>query len=206
MKRSSLDVDNLTFKEEVSENQLHSKLGVDDHIYVSSRHFFGLPLLAFLSVILGIASLFAIMLGVVFANSDKSDRPIGVFTNKYNLVVTHTNDYYGGTISSFADYKTEKNSYNYSFSVNNTNDVDLKYSISFENTNYDFSKLDMSLIDYQLIRNGKVVKSGKFKNAVVNDLYDANISANSLDNYLIKVWSDNLTKKEKFSFKINVSA
>ena len=179
---------------------------MDDHIYVSSKHFFGLPILVFLSIVLGIIALFAIMLGMVFSNSDKTDRPIGVFTNKYNLIVTHTNNQYGGSISSFANYNNENNAYEYSFGVTNNNSVDLKYSINFENTNYDFNKLDMSLIDYQLVKNGKVVRSGKLKNAVTNDLYTTNISIRSSDNYLIKLWSNDLVNKGNFSFKINIDA
>lgn len=206
MKKTDLDLDNLTFKEEVAEDQLHSKLGVDDHIYVTGRRIFGLSLLSFFATVFVIASIFAIMLGIVFSNSDKVDRPIGVFTSKYNLIVTHTNDQYGGTISSFANYNMQEKSYNYNFGVSNNNDVNLKYSIEFENTNYDFSKLDMSLIDYQLKKNGKIVKSGKLKNAVVNDLYTTSISSNSVDNYVISLWSNSLNKSKDFVFKINVDA
>lgn len=206
MKKTDLDLDNLTFKEEVSEDQLHSKLGVDDHIYVTERRIFGLSLLSFFAAVFVITSLFAIMLGIVFSNSDKVDRPIGIFTSKYNLIVTHANDQYGGTISSFKNYNMQEKSYNYNFGVSNNNDVDLKYSIEIENTNYDFSKLDMSLIDYQLKKNGKIVKSGKLKNAVVNSLYTTSISSNSVDNYVISLWSNSLNKSKDFVFKINVDA
>ena len=50
------DTEELTFNEEVSDEELHSKLGVDDHIYI--RKFFGGPFLVVLGVLLILTSLF----------------------------------------------------------------------------------------------------------------------------------------------------
>ena len=203
MTKNNVSTDELTFQEEVADEELHSKLGVDDHIYVTKRTFYGLPLLAFFAVLLILVSLFSIIFSTVYLNKD-SDRQIGVTRNKYNIVVSHSNSEYGGSIDNFSKYNSADTAYKYNLSVSNSNSANLNYSIELENTNYDFDKIDMSLISYEIVKNGSVIKSGKLKNAEKNDLYNTTISQSSLDEYEIKLWSSDLNKTVNFSFKINV--
>lgn len=204
MKKNNVKAEELTFKEEVPDEELHSKLGVDDHIYITRRRFFGLPLLAFLGIVLGLSLLFSVLLSYVYVNNDKSDRPIGVINNKYNLVVSHSNEKFGGVIPSFANYSSDSKAFEYAFSVSNGNDIDLRYSVELINNNYKFEKPDMSLIHYNLIKNGESIKVGTLKNDETNRLYKTNIKSSVLDRYTIKLWSDSLTNKVNFNFKINV--
>lgn len=193
----------VTFKEEVPESELHSKIDVDDHIYVTKRGIYGLPFLIFLAIILILASLFSFMFGIVSLNNNE-EREIGVTTSKYNLIVMHSNDSYGGAIEDFTKYSTKASAYEYDFSVSNSNNINIKYSIDFENTKYDFSKLDMSLINYELVKNSSVIKSGKLKNDSKYSLYKTDVMASSLDEYKIKIWSNEITKTSSFAFKINI--
>lgn len=204
MKKNSVKTEDLTFKEEVPDEELHSKLGVDDHIYITRQRFFGLPLLAFFGIVLGLSLLFSFLFSLVYVNSDKSDRPIGINTSKYNLVVSHSNEQFGGVVSSFTKYNSDSNAFEYAFSVSNGNDVDLKYLVELINTDYKFEKPDMSLIHYNLLKNGESIKEGVLKNEETNRLYKTNIKSSSLDRYTIKLWSDTLTNKVNFKFKINV--
>ncbi len=196
------NTEELTFKEEVKDEELHSKLGVDDHIYV--RKFFGAPFLIGLAIFLILASLLAAILGLIVFDKELTGRPIGVFHNEYRLTVTHSNKNYGGTIKSFVNYNNSGNSFNYVFSVENKNSVDLKYSVELINPNYGSDNIDQGNISYMLIKNKQVVKNGSLSNFKTNNLYNTNISSNSVDAYEIKIWGNNINKDSNFSFKINI--
>ena len=196
------DTDELFFKEEVADEELHSKLGVDDHIYV--KKFFGAPFLIGLAIFLILTSLLAAILGLIIFDKELTGRPIGVFHNEYKLTVIHSNKAYGGTIKSFVNYDSSGNSYNYVFNVENKNDVDLKYSIQLENPNYGLDNIDQSKISYMLLKNQQVVKNGSLSNSKTNNLYDVTISGKSVDAYEIKIWGNNINKDLDFSFAINI--
>ncbi len=196
------NTEELIFKEEVADEELHSKLGVDDHIYV--RKFFGAPFLIGLAIFLILTSLLAAILGLVVFDKELTGRPIGVFHNEYKLTVIHSNKAYGGTIKSFANYNNSGNSFTYHFNVENKNDVDLKYSVELENPNYGLDSIDQSKIGYMLLKNQQVVKNGSLSNSKTNDLYNVTISGKSVDAYELKIWGNNIDKDLDFSFAINI--
>lgn len=187
-----------TFKEEVPEEALHSKIDVDDRIFVSRRRIYGLPVVKFLLVLLFISLLFALIFGFVSLNSGGEPN-----VTKYSLVVAHSNELYGGAIDSFSKYNNLDSAYSYQFTVKNSNDIDITYYVKLINNEYDFDNTDMSLIKYQLINDDTVVKEGQLKNSKDNELYKCKVSSNSADKYVLKLWStsaDNL----KLNFKITV--
>lgn len=190
-----------TFKEEVPEEDLHSKLDVDDHIYVSKKKIYGLPVVEFLLVILFISLLFALIFGVVSLNSGGSTPDV----SKYSLVVAHSNELYGGKIASFSEYNSLEEAYSYQFTVKNANDIDINYYVKLTNNDYDFENNDMTLIKYQLIKNEEVVMEGHLKNSKENDLYKQKISSNSSDKYILKLWSTT-TNNLELDFKVTVEA
>ena len=197
------NTDELIFKEEVADEELHSKLGVDDHIYVK-KSFFGAPFLIGLAIFLILTSLLAAILGLIVFDKELTGRPIGVFHNEYKLTVVHSNNNYGGTVKSFANYNNSGNSFNYVFHVENKNTVDLKYSVELENPNYGSDNIDQTKISYMLLKNKQVVKNGSLSNMKTNDLYKTTISGKSVDEYEIKIWGDNINNDLNFSFKINI--
>ena len=196
------NTEELIFKEEVADEELHSKLGVDDHIYV--RKFFGAPFLIGLAIFLILTSLLAAILGLIVFDKELTGRPIGVFHDEYKLTVVHSNKNYGGTVKSFSNYNNSGSSFNYVFHVENKNAVNLKYSVELENPNFGSDNIDQTKISYMLLKNKQVVKNGSLSNMKTNDLYKTTISGKSVDEYEIKIWGDNINNDLNFSFKINI--
>lgn len=190
------------FKEEVADDELHSKLGVDDHIYIKRNNVFGWPFLVFLAIVLALTALFATMYGFVsLNNSDLKDRGIGVITSEYHLTVVHSDNSYGGTIKSFNKYNNSNKYFNYKFSVSNNNSIDLNYAVSVQKTGGTVS--DISLVNYDLLKNESVIKSGKLVNSKSNKIFGTTILSKTTDNYEIRFWSDSLNDSS-FAFKIVV--
>ena len=190
------------FKEEVPEEELHSKIDVDDHIYVKRYGLFGGRVIIVLAIILALTALLSAIYGIFSLDKNSEGRDIGVITSKYQLVVIHTDDSYGGTIKSFSSYKNNDNYYSYNFSVSNKNDVDLKYDVSVNKENG--TTADLSLINYDLLKNNSIVKSGKLSNVKKNKIYGTDILKNTSDKYEIRFWSSNADINASFVFKIEV--
>lgn len=192
----------MTFQEEVPENELHSKLGTSDIIYVDNgvriRRTRFLMVLAIILILLSVISAF---FGFAYLDKDANNNA-GIVTN-YDLFVTHSNSDYGGSIKSFTKYNSLDNAFAYDFSVSNNNPVSLKYSVDIENTNFNAVN-DISLINYALYRNDNVVSEGNLKNLVVNNVYSTSIGTNSSDKYVLKIWSSKLGDTLKFGFKVNI--
>lgn len=202
--KNNISSDDLTFQEDVQENELHSKLDVDDRIYIKtgvSR--FRSVILLVISGLLILVSLFAAIYGFnLMGNKIKANR---YDVKNYNLVVTHSSKSYGGTITSFEKYSTKDKGYTYDFSVSNTNSVPIKYNIELFNPLYGSDKVDMKLINYSLLKNGKEEKSGVLKDSLNNDIYSATIETSKNDTYQIVLWSNKIKKDLSFSFKININ-
>lgn len=191
------------FKEEVPEEELHSKLGVDDHIYVSGREgIYGGSLLMLFAILLAFSALFATFYGLASLDSDLGKREIGVKVDEYRLKVIHTNYDYGGKIKSFSDYTSSDKYFLYKFSVSNDNTIDIDYSVSLK-IKEKSENLDLSLVNYTLLRNGVSVKSGNMSQAN-GKIYSATVSKKSIDEYEVRVWGDSSIKDLGLKFKINV--
>ena len=187
----------LIFAEEVKEEELHSKLGVDDHIYI--KKFFGGPFLIVLGAILMLASLFSLLYGLFTSDSELNGRKIGVIHTQYKLLVSHSNADYGGTIDSFSQYNSSNDAYVYKFKVSNNNPIKLDYGIQFVS---DTSNVG---VNYQLIKNAQIVKKGLLDDDKKIDLYETSINSGSNDNYEIRLWSNSDSSIKNYSFKINVN-
>ena len=192
----------MTFQEEVPENELHSKLGTSDIIYVDNgvriRRTRFLIVLAIILILLSVISAF---FGFAYLDKDANNNS-GIVT-KYDLFVTHSSSDYGGSIKSFTKYNSLDNAFAYDFSVSNNNPVSLKYSVDIENTNFNAVN-DISLINYALYRNDNVVSEGNLKNLVVNNVYSTSIGTNGSDKYVLNICSSKLGDTLKFGFKVNI--
>ncbi len=207
VRKSDFDVstDDLMFKEEVPEGDLYSKVNVDDRIFedkaVRKKR---TTYLIVLAIILIICSILCAIFGFIYLDKQLKDRINNPVVEKYDLFVGHSNSTYGGEISSFAKYNSENSAFSYNFYVSNNNPVDLDYSILLANLDYDNSKIDMTLIQYSLLKDNEVVKTGYLEDEKDNLLYEDTIKSNFTDNYTVKLWSDKLSKNNKFNFKINI--
>ena len=113
----------------------------------------------------------------------------------------HSDDSYGGTIKSFNKYNNSNKYFNYKFSVSNNNSIDLNYAVSVQKTGGTVS--DISLVNYDLLKNGSVIKSGKLVNSKSNKIFGTTILSKTTDNYEIRFWSDS-SNDSSFAFKIVV--
>lgn len=198
-----VETSDMIFQEEVPDNELHSKLGTSDIIYVDNgARARRTRLLIVIAIILILLSVISAFFGFAYLSKDSSNK--SNIVTKYDLFVVHSNSDYGGNIKSFAKYSNLSNAYAYDFSVSNSNPVMLKYLVDIENTNYN-SVNDISLINYSLYRNDKVVSEGNLKNLVVNNIYNTSIGVNKTDKYVLKIWSSKFDKSLNFGFKVNIN-
>lgn len=201
--KSDIDNKSLLFEEEVHEDELVDKKNVSDVVYVESENKIKHKFLVVLAIVLLVLFIISCLLGFLFSDG-KFGVLNGTVTNEYDLYVTHTNVDYGASNLAFEEHKTLNDAYVYDFSVNNSNSVNLEYSLELLNTNFDNDGIDMTMINYSLIKNGTEVVSGKLVDIQKNNLYSTTINKNSRDSYVIKLWSDSISKNMKFNFKINV--
>ncbi len=191
------------FNEEVAEEELHSKLGVDDHIYITNRRgIYGGPLLILFAVFLAFSALFALFYGLTSLNSDLNGRNIGVTVDEYHLKVIHSNYSYGGKIESFSKYNNSSKVFNYKFSIVNNNAVDLDYSVVLQVKDKD-ENLNVNLINYSLLRNGITVQSGNLS-GLSNKLYSTTALKNSADEYEVRLWSNSINEDSGLNFRIKI--
>lgn len=201
----NVSTEDLIFEEEVGEEELYSKKNVSDIIYndldVRKRR---TKFLIFLAISLIIISIISALMGFIFLDKDLKEKKVNPIITKYDLFVTHSNSSYGGSISSFSDYRSLNNAYLYKFDVTNNNSIALDYLVEFINPNYGNDGVDMTLINYKLLRNNQIVSEGVLSNSMTSQLFNTDILSNSRDEYVLKIWSYKMDKKLKFDFKINV--
>lgn len=203
-KMNNIDTDDLVFQEEVNEDELYSKKNTSDIIYKEEDNGKS-KFLVLLAIILILVSILSAIMGFVFWDKDLKKENGNVAVTKYNLFIIHSNDLYGGSINSFSNYDSLSNAFSYKFVVSNSNPVTLDYSVELVNSNHDKDNVDMTLINYRLLKNGKIVNKGILSNLVTNKLYNTDILDNSSDEYIIQMWSSEINKNVKFDFSINVS-
>ncbi len=192
----------LTFQEDVQENELHSKLDVDDRIFVTDNAGkIRRTIILVISGLLILLSLFSAIYGFNLIGNKITKYNV----KNYNLVITHSSKSYGGTITSFENYNSKEKGYTYDFSVNNKNPISINYDIELFNPLFGSDKIDMKQINYSLLKNGKEEKSGLLKDSINNAIYKTTIESDKIDNYQIVLWSNKIEKNLSFSFKINVN-
>lgn len=193
--------DKYTFNEDVDERELHSKLNVDDHIYMSKKSFYGFPVLVALFILLLFSVITSLLFG--FINLSKNNGNDVSNVDHYDLIVIHTNSSFGGNIDTFSKYNALNKAYSYDFAVKNTNSINIDYEVDLVNNDYNFKKLDMSLIRYRLMKNDVVVREGSLKNQKTNNLLKDVSSSNSEDKFKIVLWNYD-GSKAGLDFKINI--
>lgn len=197
--------EDLIFEEEVKEDELYSKKNVSDIIYddfsVKRRR---INFLIVLAVVLIIISIISALVGFIYLDKGVKEKYNNPVTTKYDLFVSHSNSSYGGSISSFADYRSLNNAYLYKFTVSNNNPITLNYLVEFINPNFGNDGVDMELINYNLLKNNVIVSEGVLSNFSTSQIFNTDILNNSSDEYVLKIWSYDIDKKLKFNFKINV--
>lgn len=200
-----IDVNDLTFDEEVSEKDLYSKVNVDDRIYVenNSKRF---KWLIIIIIVLLLVSFLSALYGFLRLDNIAREGEVsgGVDVLKYNLFVEHSDSSYGGVIKSFSDYSSADKAFAYDFNISNNNPVKLNYTIDIVNPNFGTDNIDMSLINYSLIKNQSEIVSGTLNNASSFDVYSSDILSNVKDEFVIKLWSDKIVDNLEFSFRINI--
>lgn len=204
-KKNDFEFESFVYDEEVSEDELYSKIDVDDRIYDKEKNTNVVKWLVGLAVVLMIVSLVSALFGFLKL-SDENNEGSGAETivTKYNLFVEHSNSLYGGKLESFENYSSLDKSFVYDFNVSNNNPVVLDYSIDFVNPNFGDDNVDMSLINYSLLKNDVVIAEGGLQNLSNFELYRTEILSNTSDNYVIKIWSDKIDNDLKFDFQINI--
>ena len=204
-KKNDFEFESFVYEEEVPENELYSKVNVDDRIYVKEKNVGVVKWLVVLAIILMITSLGSSLYGFLKL-SDESAGGSGTETivTKYNLFVEHSNSFYGGKLKSFEKYSSLDKSFVYDFNVSNNNPAVLDYSIDFVNSNFGNDNVDMSLINYSLMKNDVTVATGVLQNINNFELFHTDILSNTSDDYVIKIWSDKINKDLNFEFQINV--
>lgn len=203
--KNSIPSSNLMFEEEVSENEVYDKKNQSDIIYVSSNKN-KVKFLIVLAIILIIISIFSALLGFIYLDKDRSnivDDGKAVI-NHYDLFISHSNQYYGGNLISFAEHRSEESAYSYSFNVSNQNDLDIKYKIVLVNALYTSDDIDMKDINYSLFNDDVLISSGNLQEVEEFSLADMLIKSNSIDDINFKIWSSTIDKNLKFTFKINI--
>ena len=129
----NVSTEDLIFEEEVGEEELHSKKNVSDIIYndldVRKRR---TKFLIFLAISLIIISIISALMGFIFLDKDLKEKKVNPIITKYDLFVTHSNSSYGGSISSFSDYRSLNNAYLYKFDVTNNNSIVCKLGSKIE--------------------------------------------------------------------------
>lgn len=198
--KNDIDAEELTFLEEVSDSELHSKLGTSDIIYKDVGFSKRTKVLIVFAVLLILSAICSALFGFIYLDKEVKDTKERINVVRYNLFVTHSSSSFGGNIESFENYNALNKAYSYSFSVKNDNSISLGYSIYFSSDDF----VDKSLINYQLLRNGMVVQAGNFVNSDVNKIFDTKIKSNGYDKYEIKIWSLKVPKSTSFKFKIDV--
>ena len=200
--RKSDSLDDYTFREEVPDDNLYDKCNIDDLIYVKDRKFRRkMNFLIFLAIFFVVSSLILCLFGLAYTN-----KKVVVEENiiEYDLLVSHTNNYYGRSAISFKDYSSLEKALDYSFKIQNNNDVVLDYKLVLNNPYFGQDGIDMSLINYKVMIDNNEVFSGNLENAKDVELGKTSISAYSIHDVTFKIWSSKIEGNNKFNFKIDV--
>lgn len=199
-KMNDFHLENEIFDEEVSENDisLSNNYVVNKDKKSKQKWLFVLCLLLILTSLASFAYAFSRF-------SDGANRENEVNVIQYNLFVERFGSSYGGEIASFKEYDSLDKAFTYDFNVSNSNPVSLKYNLELVNSNFGLDNVDLSLINYSLVKNNVEVLSGTLSNVFNMNLYETDISSNAKDEYTLKLWSNEIDDNMKYSFRLNIN-
>ena len=196
-----IDINDLLFEEDVPDDDLYSKKTFDDHIYLFDRKKVKRKkiLLTFLAMLFVLSAVSIAAIASIYMDESIKKENILNQKKKYQLIVAYSNKDHGGVLNT--TNSSLNNAFSYKFYVNNSkNALEIDYFIKISSS----KEVLFSKINYQLIKNERVVKEGVLGDFENNTLYNALIFSKSFDQYELKLWSDKLTLNDKFDFKIDV--
>ena len=204
MKNDEIKREETVFVEEVPESELYDKKNQSDIIYVEDNTYKKkAKILITIAIILIIIAVLSSLLGFLYLNQErKANEESSSSTNitRYDIFISHSNSNYGGNIKSFLNYNNKDKAFSYSFKVSNENPVNIDYKVELIDNN--FGNTSLSLISYSLLNNNEEIASGVLENKEVNKIADVTINSNSVNDLVLKLWSNSLDKG--FNFKVNV--
>lgn len=205
MKNDEIKREETVFVEEVPESELYDKKNQSDIIYVEDNTYKKkAKILITIAIILIIIAVLASLLGFLYLNQErKANEESNSSTNitRYDIFISHSNSNYGGNIKSFLNYNNKDKAFSYSFKVSNENPVNIDYKVELIDNN--FGNTSLNLISYSLLNNNEEIASGVLENKEVNKIADITINSNSVNDLVLKLWSNSLDKG--FNFKVNVA-
>ena len=204
MKNDEIKREETVFVEEVPESELYDKKNQSDIIYVEDDTYKKkAKILITIAIILIIIAVLSSLLGFLYLNQErKANEESSSSTNitRYDIFISHSNSNYGGNIKSFLNYNNKDKAFSYSFKVSNENPVNIDYKVELIDNN--FGNTSLNLISYSLLNNNEEIASGVLENKEVNKIADVTINSNSVNDLVLKLWSNSLDKG--FNFKVNV--
>ena len=204
MKNDEIKREETVFVEEVPESELYDKKNQSDIIYVEDNTYKKkAKILITIAIILIIIAVLSSLLGFLYLNQErKANEESNSSTNitRYDIFISHSNSNYGGNIKSFLNYNNKDKAFSYSFKVSNENPVNIDYKVELIDNN--FGNTSLNLISYSLLNNNEEIASGVLENKEVNKIADVTINSNSVNDLVLKLWSNSLDKG--FNFKVNV--
>ena len=204
MKNDEIKREETVFVEEVPESELYDKKNQSDIIYVEDDTYKKkAKILITIAIILIIIAVLSSLLGFLYLNQErKANEESSSSTNitRYDIFISHSNSNYGGNIKSFLNYNNKDKAFSYSFKVSNKNPVNIDYKVELIDNN--FGNTSLNLISYSLLNNNEEIASGVLENKEVNKIADVTINSNSVNDLVLKLWSNSLDKG--FNFKVNV--
>ena len=204
MKNDEIKREETVFVEEVPESELYDKKNQSDIIYVEDDTYKKkAKILITIAIILIIIAVLSSLLGFLYLNQErKANEESNSSTNitRYDIFISHSNSNYGGNIKSFLNYNNKDKAFSYSFKVSNENPVNIDYKVELIDNN--FGNTSLNLISYSLLNNNEEIASGVLENKEVNKIADVTINSNSVNDLVLKLWSNSLDKG--FNFKVNV--
>lgn len=205
MKNDEIKREETVFVEEVPESELYDKKNQSDIIYVEDDTYKKkAKILITIAIILIIIAVLSSLLGFLYLNQErKANEESNSSTNitRYDIFISHSNSNYGGNIKSFLNYNNKDKAFSYSFKVSNENPVNIDYKVELIDNN--FGNTSLNLISYSLLNNNEEIASGVLENKEVNKIADVTINSNSVNDLVLKLWSNSLDKG--FNFKVNVA-
>ena len=205
MKNDEIKREETVFVEEVPESELYDKKNQSDIIYVEDDTYKKkAKILIAIAIILIIIAVLSSLLGFLYLNQErKANEESNSSTNitRYDIFISHSNSNYGGNIKSFLNYNNKDKAFSYSFKVSNENPVNIDYKVELIDNN--FGNTSLNLISYSLLNNNEEIASGVLENKEVNKIADVTINSNSVNDLVLKLWSNSLDKG--FNFKVNVA-
>ena len=121
-----------------------------------------------------------------------------------DLFIVQSSVEFGDTIDSFLKHLSEETAAEYTFYVKNDNSEGINYRVKLVEKKQLFkNEIDISMLNYSLIKNNKEVSYGKIKKLKSGILVTTKVEKESTDYFVVRVWSDYPSDKY-YKYEISV--